>query len=199
LLPVSIAGGRNSQILLFSFTKKYPAMKFNIEQAIQILERTPAVVSTLLKGLDDDWVMQNEGGETWSAYDIIGHYIHGEKTDWIGRMKIILGDGDKHFKPFNRFAQFEESKGKTLDQLLGEFEVLRKENLAVLKGISFTDEMFDRTGIHPKFGEVTLRQLLSTWVVHDLTHIHQLSRVLAKQYEQEVGPWYEFLGVLNKY
>lgn len=174
-------------------------MKFNVEQAIQILERTPSVVETLLKGLDDDWVMNNEGGETWSAYDIVGHYIEGEKADWIPRMKIILGDADKHFKPFDRFAQFTESKGKTLDQLLGEFDVLRKENLAILKGISFTDEMFDRTGIHPKFGDVTLRQLLSTWVVHDLTHIHQLSRVLAKQYQQEVGPWYEFLGVLNKY
>jgi hypothetical protein len=174
-------------------------MKFNLEQAIQILERTPAVVETLLKGLDDDWVMQNEGGETWSAYDIVGHYIHGEKADWIPRMQVILGNGDKHFKPFDRFAQFTESKGKTLEQLLGEFDVLRKESLAVLKGISFTDEMFDSTGIHPKFGDVTLRQLLSTWVVHDLTHIHQLSRVLAKQYQQEVGPWYEFLGVLNKY
>jgi hypothetical protein len=174
-------------------------MKFNVEQAIQILERTPSVIEALLKGLDDDWTMQNEGGETWSAFDIVGHYIHGEKTDWIPRMQIILGDGDKHFKPFDRFAQFTESKGKTLDQLLGEFDVLRKESLAILNGISFTDEMFDRTGIHPKFGDVTLRQLLSTWVVHDLTHIHQLSRVLAKQYEKEVGPWYEFLGVLNKY
>lgn len=174
-------------------------MKFNIEQAIQILERTPFVIEALLKGLDDDWVMVNEGGETWSAFDIVGHYVHGEKTDWMARTQIILGDGDKQFKPFNRTAMFEESKGKTMEQLLGEFHVLRKENLAVLNGISFTDEMFDRTGIHPKFGDVTLRQLLSTWVVHDLTHLHQLSRVLAKQYQQEVGPWYEYLGVLNKY
>jgi len=174
-------------------------MKFNIEQAIQILERTPAVVETLLKGLDDDWTMKNEGGETWSAFDIVGHYIHGEKTDWVPRMQIILANGDKHFKPFDRFAQFEDSKGKTLEQLLAEFDVLRKESLNTLKRISFTDEMFEQKGIHPKFGEVTLRQLLSTWVVHDLTHIHQLSRVLAKQYETEVGPWHEFLGVLNKY
>lgn len=174
-------------------------MKFNVEQAIQILERTPFVVEALVKGLDDDWTMHNEGGETWNAFDIVGHYIHGEKTDWIPRMQIILGDGDKNFKPFDRFAQFKDSKGKTLDQLLGEFHILRKESLNILNGISFTDEMFDRTGIHPKFGAVTLRQLLSTWVVHDLTHIHQLSRVLAKQYETEVGPWYEFLGVLNKY
>src|SRR5688572_22661666 len=114
-------------------------MKFNLEQAIQILERTPAVVEALLKGLDDDWVMQNEGGETWSAYDIVAHYNHGDKADWIPRMRVILDNGDKHFKPFDRFAQFTESKGKTLDQLLGEFDVLRKENLAVLKGISFTD------------------------------------------------------------
>lgn len=174
-------------------------MKFNVEQAIQILERTPFVVETLVKGLDDDWTMHNEGGETWSAFDIVGHYIHGEKTDWIPRMQIILGDGDKNFKPFDRFAQFKDSKGKTLDQLLGEFHILRKESLNILNGISFTDEMFERTGIHPEFGAVTLKQLLSTWVVHDLTHIHQLSRVLAKQYETEVGPWYEFLGVLNKY
>ena len=174
-------------------------MQFNIQQAIQILERTPSVVETLLKDLDDDWTMQNEGGETWSAFDIVGHYIHGEKTDWIPRMQIILGEGDKHFVPFDRFAQFEESKGKTLAQLLAEFDILRKENLNILRGISYTDELFDRKGIHPTFGEVTLRQLLATWVVHDLTHIHQLSRVLAKQYQQEVGPWYEFLGVLNKY
>ena len=174
-------------------------MNFNLEQAIQILERTPFVLETLLTGLDDDWVMHNEGGETWSAFDIVGHYIHGEKTDWIPRMQIILGDGDKHFTPFDRFAQFKDSKGKTLEQLLGEFQVLRKESLDILNGISFTDQMFERTGIHPKFGNVTLRQLLSTWVVHDLTHIHQLSRVMAKQYEKEVGPWHEFLGVLNKY
>lgn len=174
-------------------------MQFNLQQAIQILERTPSVVETLLKDLDDDWTMQNEGGETWSAFDIVGHYIHGEKTDWIPRMQIILGEGDKHFVPFDRFAQFEESKGKTLAQLLAEFDILRKENLNILRGISYTDELFDRKGIHPTFGEVTLRQLLATWVVHDLTHIHQLSRVLAKQYQQEVGPWYEFLGVLNKY
>lgn len=174
-------------------------MKFEIEKAIQILERTPSVLTTLLHDLDDDWTMQNEGGETWSAFDVIGHYVHAEKDDWIPRMQIILGDGDKHFKPFDRFAQFTESKGKTLSQLLGEFDVLRKESLATLRGISFSEELLDKTGIHPKFGNVTLRQLLATWVVHDLTHLHQLSRVLAKQYEKEVGPWREFLGVLNKY
>ena len=173
-------------------------MEFNIQSAVKVLERTPDVIETMLKNLPDEWIMLNEGGESWSAYNIVGHYIHGEKTDWIPRMEIILSDNtEKHFVPFNRFAQFTDSKGKSLDQLLDEFKKLRLQNLEQLKSVEFTDELLNRTGIHPKFGSVTLRQLLAAWVVHDLTHIYQISRVMAKQYEIEVGPWKEFLGVLN--
>jgi len=173
-------------------------MQFDIQMAIPVLERTPQVIESLLYGLPDEWVLRNEGPDTWSPYDVVGHLIHGEQTDWIERMQIILGDGDKHFKPFDRTAMFEDSKGKSLNQLLDEFKVLRKDNLLKLQSIEFTDELLNRTGIHPKFGTVTLRQLLATWVVHDLTHINQISRVMAKQYEQAVGPWKEFLGVLNR-
>ena len=174
-------------------------MKFNIDQALQILERTPTVIKDLLQGLDEDWVMQNEGGDSWSCYDIVGHYIHGEKTDWIPRMEIILGNNaNKHFVPFDRFAQFKNSKGKSLEQLLDEFASLRKKNIEILKSTILTESLLDKTGIHPTFGPVTLRQLLSAWVAHDLTHIYQASRVLAKQYKQAVGPWTEFIGVLTK-
>ena len=173
-------------------------MEFNIRSAIQILERTPFVVEAMLRNIDNQWVVYNEGGETWSPFDIIGHYIHGEKTDWIPRMKIILSnDRDKHFIPFDRFAQFSDSKGKSLDGLLDEFKRLRSENLEQIKQVEFTQDLLNRTGIHPKFGTVTLKQLLASWVVHDLTHIYQISRVMAKQYEKEVGPWKEFLGILN--
>lgn len=152
----------------------------------------------MLRGLDDSWTSVNEGGDTWSAYDVVGHYIHGERTDWIPRMKIILNDdGDKRFEPFDRFAQFTESKGKTLIDLLDEFRMLRTESIRQLNEIEFTAEKLNRTGIHPKFGTVTLSQLLSAWVVHDLTHISQISRVLAKQYDIDVGRWKEFLGILN--
>jgi DinB superfamily len=175
-------------------------MEFRTEQALQILERTPHVVETMLFGLDEEWIRSNEGPpETWSPYDVVGHYIHGEKTDWIPRMNIILGEGSKQFEVFDRLAQFRDSKGKTLNQLLDEFKVLRKANLEKLQAAELTDDNLDKTGIHPAFGNVTLRQLLAAWVVHDLTHIHQLSRVLAKQYEEEVGPWTVYMGVLNKY
>lgn len=173
-------------------------MEFTIQSALQILERTPAVLESMLRDLHDRWTMNNEGSDSWSAYDIVGHYIHGEKTDWIPRMKIILGENnDKHFVPFDRFAQFTNSKGKTLEQLLDEFRTLRLESLAALKQVEFSDEVLSRTGIHPKFGTVTLKELLATWVVHDLTHIYQITRVMAKQFASEVGPWKEFLGVLN--
>ena len=173
-------------------------MKFNINLAMQILERTPHVVDAMLRNLDDQWTMSNEGGDSWSAYDVVGHYIHGERTDWLSRAQIMISDReDKHFTPFDRFAQFTESQGKSLSDLLHEFKKLREDNLRELKKIEFSDDVLSRIGIHPKFGEVTLEQLLSAWVVHDLTHIHQLSRVLAKQYDEAVGPWKEFLGVLN--
>lgn len=173
-------------------------MQFSITSALQILERTPAVLETMLNNLQDEWTLGNEGENTWSAFDIIGHFIHGEKTDWIPRMHIILNDNaEKRFTPFDRFAQFTDSSGKSLEELLHEFKTLRVQNIAQLNSIEFTDELLNKTGIHPTFGSVTLKQLLAAWVVHDLTHIYQISRVMAKQYEAEVGPWKQFLGVLN--
>lgn len=173
-------------------------MQFSITSALQILERTPAVLETMLNNLQDGWTLGNEGENTWSAFDIIGHFIHGEKTDWIPRMHIILNDNaEKRFTPFDRFAQFTDSSGKSLEELLHEFKTLRVQNIAQLNSIEFTDELLNKTGIHPTFGSVTLKQLLAAWVVHDLTHIYQISRVMAKQYEAEVGPWKQFLGVLN--
>jgi hypothetical protein len=173
-------------------------MEFKVHEALPILERTPLVVSLLLGNLPDSWIYQNEGGETWTPFDVIGHYIHGEKTDWIPRMNIILDEEDKHFVPFDRFAQFRESEGKTLDQLLDEFADLRKDNVRKLRRVQLDEETLSKKGIHPQFGEVSLKELLSSWVVHDLTHISQISRVMAKQYEEAVGPWKAYMGILNR-
>lgn len=170
----------------------------SLGKSIEILERTPVVLSQLLNGLSPDWTSLNEGGETWSAYDVIGHLIHGDQTDWMHRIEIILSDKhDKRFVPFDRFAQFENSKGKSLNQLLEEFKIIRKSNLEKLKGLSITESDLIKKGIHPTFGEVTLSQLIATWVVHDLDHLSQISRVMAKQYKEEVGPWIEFLKILS--
>lgn len=173
-------------------------MKFKLEEAILVLERTPKVLKTLLKDLPEDWTHQNEGEETWSPFDVIGHLIHGEQTDWMIRASTIISDKkDKQFEDFDRFAQFERSKGKTLDQLLIEFEELRMANLKELKAMNLSDADFNKTGIHPHFGSVNLKQLLSTWTIHDLSHIAQISRVMAKQYQTEVGPWSEYLTILK--
>lgn len=173
-------------------------MQYNLNDAVNILERTPMLLRTMLDGLSEEWLNNNEGEGTWSPYDVVGHLVHGEKTDWIGRMSIILSDAeDKTFKPFDRFAQFEDSKGKTITMLLDEFAALREQNLNTLQEKGITEEDFARTGIHPAFGEVKLSQLLSTWVVHDLSHMAQISRVMAKQYKEEVGPWQEYLSILK--
>ncbi len=173
-------------------------MKYNIQEATQILERTPAVLRSLLQDLPDDWVMNNEGPDTFSPYDVMGHLIHGEKTDWVTRAKLILEFGSsKPFVPWDRFAQYEESKGKTLKQLLDEFEAVRKENIKWLSSQHLSGKDLDKKGMHPKLGEVTLRNLLATWVVHDLTHIAQITRVMAKQYKEEMGPWPEFFRILS--
>lgn len=173
-------------------------MKYSLEKSYEILERTPAVLKSLLNNLHDDWVMNNEGPETFSPYDVIGHLIHGEKTDWTARTKIILEFGlSKPFVPWDRFAQYEESKGKTLTHLLDEFAAIRKDNLAWLKSLNLSEEDLNKKGMHPKLGEVTLRNLLATWVVHDLTHIAQITRVMAKQYKEAMGPWPEFFRILN--
>jgi uncharacterized damage-inducible protein DinB len=174
-------------------------VNFSLEKSIQILERTPEVLHLMLSNLSDDWTTKNESEGTWSVYDIIGHLIHGEKTDWMPRAEIILSENaDKNFRPFDRFAQFEESKGQSLTQLLEEFKNLRKKNIDELRSKKITEQKFALTGIHPAFGEVSLSQLLSTWVVHDLNHIAQISRVMAKQYKAAVGPWVEYLGILKQ-
>lgn len=173
-------------------------MKYSVTISVQILERTPVVLKNLLEGIDDNWVMNNEGPETFSPYDVIGHLIHGEKTDWVPRAKIIMEHGlPKPFEPYDRFAQYEESKGKSLEQLLQEFEQVRKENVQWLQSIHLTAEDLEKKGMHPSLGEVSLKNLLSTWVVHDLTHIAQVTRVMAKQYKEEMGPWPSFFRILN--
>ncbi len=173
-------------------------MQFNLETAVEILERTPETLKLMLGGLSQDWTGVNEGAETWSPYDIVGHLIHGEKTDWIPRMEILLSDSqNKTFEPFDRFAQFEESKGKTLDQLLAEFADLRQENIDTLRAKKIDEADLLREGTHPALGKVVLSELLASWVVHDLNHIGQISRVMAFQYREEVGPWQAYLGILN--
>jgi hypothetical protein len=173
-------------------------MAFDLTRSMQVLERTPRVLESLLSGLDDEWTTRNEGNDTWSPFDVMGHLIHGERTDWLTRLRIILGDGpDKRFAPFDRFAQFEESRGKSLADLLEEFAALRAAGLRDLRALELSDADLDRTGIHPKFGTVTARQLLATWVAHDLDHIVQISRVMAHQLHDDVGPWIEFLRIVR--
>ncbi len=172
---------------------------FDLAEAIQILERTPRVLKVFLSDLPESWILSNEGGESWSPFDIVGHLVHGEKTDWITRAQITLTDNqDKSFPPFDRFAQFNDSKGKTLPILLDEFEALRSKNIEILQEMNITEADYLKIGIHPNFGEVNLKQLLSTWVVHDLGHIRQIARVMAKQYAGEIGPWRQFLPVVNE-
>lgn len=173
-------------------------MQYSLERSYEILERTPAVLTVLLDGLSDDWIMPNEGPETFSPYDVVGHLIHGEKTDWTARTKMILEFGNtKTFERYDRFAQYEESKDRSLQQLLSEFAAIRKENMIWFKSLNLTEADLDRDGMHPVLGDVTLRNLLATWVVHDLTHIAQITRVMAKQYKEEMGPWPEFFRILN--
>ena len=173
-------------------------MNYEVNQAIEILQKTPAAIEALLTGLSSEWIAANEGHETWSPYDVVGHLIHGEKTDWIPRMKIILSaNSNKKFVPFNRFAMFEVRNG-SLQQLIAEFKSLREKNLAELRNANLTEDDLQKTGIHPEFGTVTLKQHLSSWVVHDLGHIAQIARVMAKQYRDEVGPWKKYLTILSK-
>jgi hypothetical protein len=171
---------------------------FVIEEAIAILARTPPTVDALLRGLPASWTQAHEGGETWSPFDVMGHLIHGELVDWIPRAKIILTDGDaRAFDRFDRLAQFTASAGRTMPDLLDAFARLREANLRELRSLNLTDADLDRLGRHPELGVVTLRQLLATWVTHDLDHIMQISRVLARQYADEVGPWRAYLRIIS--
>jgi len=171
---------------------------FSLADAVAVLTRTPTTLNALLRGLPDIWVRCNEGKDTWSAFDIVGHLIVGERTDWMVRARIILENGEaRPFDPFDRFAQLKESRGKSLEQLLDEFARLRGENLAALQALNLQPEELARRGRHPRLGVVTLAQLLATWAAHDLTHLHQLSRVMAYQYRDAVGPWSAYLGVMQ--
>lgn len=173
-------------------------MDFPLQQSIEVLERTPRVLRSLLEGLPEDLLHGNEGPETFSPFDVVGHLIHGEETDWIPRIRIILEHGEsKPFAPFDRFAFRETSRGKSLAELLAVFESLRERNIEVLKGLGLTRERLALKGTHPELGPVTLRQLLATWVAHDLGHLGQIVRVMARQYSSEVGPWREFLSILK--
>jgi len=174
-------------------------MEFQLDLAKEILSRTPATLKALLGGLSDEWTLSNEGGESWSPFDIVGHLIHGEETDWIPRARMILEYGDERaFEPFDRFAMFEKSKGKSLGELLDRFEQLRTESLRELDAMKITPLMLSRKGKHPELGMVTLGQLLSTWVVHDLGHAGQIARVMAKQYGEAVGVWQAYLPILSR-
>jgi hypothetical protein len=173
-------------------------MNFKLKEGIAILERTPQLLKDWLSGLPHNFVNNNEGPDTWSPYDVVGHLIQGEKDDWITRSQIILSGSKTPFHPFDRFAQFEHSKGKPLDELLDEFIELRKKSLDDLHALNIQESDLAKTGIHPGLGEVTLRQLLSTWVAHDLGHIVQISRTMARQYTNEVGPWTKYLSVFDR-
>lgn len=174
-------------------------MEFELSSAIAVLTRTPVTLSALLDGLPASWTNATEGPDTWSPYVIVGHLLHGERTDWISRATIILSQGaDRRFEPYDRLAQFSESQGKSLAALLDEFARERARSVATLAGWHLSDEQLALIGVHPAFGEVTLRQLLATWVAHDLGHIAQTARVMAKQYREAVGPWREYLPVLDR-
>jgi hypothetical protein len=172
--------------------------KFNLADTIALLSRTPATLNVLLRGMPNIWANSNEGEETWSAFDIVGHLAAGERSDWMPRLRIILENGEaRAFDPFDRFAQSRESKGKSLEQLLDEFARLRKESLTALEALNLQPQDLTRRGTHPALGPVTASELLATWAVHDLTHLHQLSRLMAHQYRDAVGPWSVYLGVLQ--
>lgn len=173
-------------------------MEHNLEQTISLLSRTPAALNALVRDLPEPWTRHNEGETSWSVFDIVGHLIHGERTDWMPRARMVLQFQEgKTFEPFDRLGQVRESQGKSLEQLLDEFARLRSENLRELRALKLRPEDLALRGRHPALGVVTLSQLLATWAVHDLTHLHQVSRVMAHQYRDAVGPWSEYLGVLH--
>lgn len=170
----------------------------DLSDTIALLARTPAALDALLRGLPESWTHRNEGENTWSPFEIVGHLIHGERADWVPRAKMILQSGESQtFVPFDRTGHAREIQGKSLAQLLDEFARVRAANLAELRDLNIQPADLDRRGRHPALGVVTLSQLLSTWAAHDLTHLHQLSRVMAHQFRQAVGPWSAYLGVLK--
>jgi len=174
-------------------------MSFVLEEGIAVLERTPAVLRTLLEGLDVSWTHRNEGPDTWSPFDVVGHLIDGEEHDWMSRARTILEEGTaRTFEPFDRFRHLRENGGRSLEGLLDRFDQLRARNLRDLRALELDAERLRLEGTHPEFGTVTLEQLLATWVAHDLGHIQQITRVMAKRLREEVGPWAAYLPVLHR-
>ncbi|MDB4948174.1 MAG: DinB-like domain protein [Gemmatimonadetes bacterium] len=174
-------------------------MDFDLATGIAVLERTPHALRAMLAGLPSAWTEPNEGPETWSPFVVVGHLVHGERVNWIPRAQLILAQGEqRRFTPFDRFAQLRESEGKPLVDLLDELVRLRAESLATLVGWRLADDQLALQGEHPEFGPVTLRQLLATWVAHDLAHTAQIARVMAKQYRAAVGPWRAFLPIMDR-
>jgi DinB superfamily len=173
-------------------------MEHNLQHTISLLLRTPTALNALLRDLPETWTFRNEGENTMSAFDVVGHLIHAERTNWMPRARMVLQFGETQaFEPFDRWAQMQESQGKSLGQLLDEFMRLRSENLGELRALNLRQEDLDRRGRHPALGVVTLSELLGTWAAHDLTHLHQISRIMAHQYREIVGPYSRYLGVLK--
>jgi len=173
-------------------------MEHNLEHTIALLTRTPAALNALLRDLPETWTHRNEGEKTWSAFDVVGHLIYAERMNWIPRAKMLLQFGESRaFEPFDRLGYIRESQGKSLGQLLDEFARVRSESLGELRALSLRPDDLARRGRHPAVGTVTLSELLATWAAHDLTHLHQISRIMAHQYREAVGPWSKFLGVLQ--
>lgn len=173
-------------------------MRHDLQETVSLLSRTPAALDSLLRDLPDTWTLRNEGGKTWSAFEVVGHLIHAERADWIPRVKMVLEFGEtRPFAAFDRWGHEREARGKSLGQLLDEFARVRAENLSELRGLGLRPEDLEKKGLHPAFGAVTLSELLATWAAHDLTHLHQISRVMAHQYREAVGPWSVYLGVLQ--
>jgi hypothetical protein len=174
-------------------------MTFDLDLGVMVLERTPDVLRAMLGGLSAELTEATEGAETWSPYIIVGHLIHGERTDWIPRAQLIVAQGaNRRFTPFDRFAQLDETRGQPLAELLNEFARRRSASVSTLSSWRLTDEQLELEGEHPEFGPVTLRQLLATWVAHDLSHIAQIARVMAKQHRDAIGPWRAYLPIMDR-
>jgi uncharacterized damage-inducible protein DinB len=173
-------------------------MEHNLQQTISLLTRTPAALQALLSGLPDEWTLQNEGENTWNVFEVVGHLVHCDRTDWLSRAKWILEFGESRpFEPLNRLGHRQEIQEKSLEQLLKEFTQMRAENLDALRALNLRQKDLNLRGQHPALGVVTLSQLLAAWAAHDLTHLHQISRIMAYQYKEAVGPWATYLGVLK--
>ncbi|UOE95799.1 DinB family protein [Alkalihalobacillus sp. LMS39] len=173
-------------------------MNFSLPEAIEVLERTPKTLEALLSGLSTAWLTCREGEKTWNAKEVVEHFIYAEKQNWIPRLQTILEQTEnKAFPPFDRFAHLQQASGSKMEERITEFHQLRQQNIAKLKQLVTVDQQLELTGIHPEFGEVKTKELLATWVVHDLTHLAQIGRVMAKRYSDDVGPWKAYISILN--